>query len=49
MLNCGGKDKLNQEELDLMFKLVDVDNDGQISYSEFLNMLRKKIDLNRVV
>ena len=45
MLNCGGDDKLNREELKQMMAIVDQDGDGEISYNEFASMMLQKIEI----
>jgi Ca2+-binding EF-hand superfamily protein len=39
MTNCGGSARLNDKELSQMMAIVDKDNDGEISYQEFTDMM----------
>ena len=39
MTNCGGAASLNDKELSQMMAIVDKDNDGEISYQEFTDMM----------
>jgi Ca2+-binding EF-hand superfamily protein len=45
MTHCGGDKKLSAEELDQMMNIVDEDKDGQISWEEFVDMMKQKIKI----
>jgi Ca2+-binding EF-hand superfamily protein len=38
------EEEFNEEDIDYMFKVADRDNDGFISYNEYLRVIMNQID-----